>query len=281
MRIFLTGGTGFIGSHFINQAHLAGHEVVALRRSPTSTPRAPFVRDPEWIDKTMPQVDTGDLSGCDAVVHLAAHSANVPYDTLENCILENVIAPVTLFRTAITAGIRRFIIAGSCFEYGPAGERYEFIPPDAPLEPTASYPASKAAATMAFRALACENQLEMLVLRIFHTYGEGELESRFWPSLRRAALAGEDLPMTTGEQIRDFMPVEDVASAFVTAITRDDLKPGKPIIENLGTGRPQSIADFARAEWRKFSATGKLLFGQVPQRPNEVMRYVPKVGTAR
>lgn len=275
MRIFVTGGTGFIGSHFLNQAHAAGHEMIAHRRTRASLPRVPLFREPLWVEGALGELDSSVFDGCDAVVHLAAHSANVPYDTLENCLVGNVIDPLRLFRSAIAAGIRRFIVAGSCFEYGRAGERYDFIPPDAPLEPTASYPASKAAASVAFHALACEENLKLLILRIFQVYGEGELETRFWPSLRRAALAGEDLPMSEGSQVRDFIRVEDVAAGFVRALDRVDLSPGHPVIENLGSGSPRSLAEFAREEWSRFGAKGELLLGKLPMRKNEVMRFVP------
>jgi nucleoside-diphosphate-sugar epimerase len=276
MKLFLTGGTGFIGSHFVNQAHAAGHEIVGLRRTPASTPRVALVKEPFWIDKAQDEVEAADLAGCEAVVHLAAHSANVPYDTLEACITHNVLGPLKLFRAAVAAGIRRFIVAGSCFEYGRAGERYEFIPPDAPLEPTASYPASKAAASVAFHAFTCEESVEMLILRIFQVYGEGEAESRFWPSLRLAARTGGDFPMSEGLQVRDFINVVDVAAGFVAALDRQDLQAGQPLIENLGSGRPQSLADFAETEWKRFGATGSLIKGATPMRKNEVMRFVPK-----
>ncbi len=276
MKLFLTGGTGFIGSHFINQAHAAGHEIIALRRSVDSKSRIPLNAEPTWIDLPMQEVTAEQMIGCKVVVHLAAHSANVPYDTLENCILHNVVHPISLMRSAVEAGIRRFIVAGSCFEYGRAGERYDFIPTDAPLEPTTSYPASKAAASVAFHALACEENLEFLFLRIFQVYGEGEAEGRFWPSLRKAALLGQDLPMSEGLQIRDFINVTDVAAAFVRAISRTDLTAGSPKIENLGTGSPQTLANFAKKEWERLGATGTLLTGALPMRKNEVMRYVPQ-----
>jgi nucleoside-diphosphate-sugar epimerase len=276
MRIFVTGGTGFIGSHFINQAHEAGHELVAHRRSPASLPRVRLSKEPSWVDGPLSEISAETLRGCEALVHLAAHSANMPYDALENCLQQNVLDPLRLFRSAISVGIRRFIVAGSCFEYGSAGERYEFIPPDAPLEPTASYPASKAAASIAFQTLAREENLELLILRIFQVYGEGELETRFWPTLRRAALAGEDLPMSEGTQVRDFIHVSDVAAGFVNAVTRD-LAEGKPMIENLGSGRPRSLAQFAHEQWQAFHASGKLLLGAVPMRKNEVMRFVPQL----
>ena len=167
MKLFVTGATGFIGSHFTNMAHAAGHEVIALRRLSSSKPRITLGKKPVWIDAALDEVPESELVGCDAVVHLAAHTANVPYDTLENCIRWNVLAPLKLFRSAISVGIDRFIVAGSCFEYGRSGERYHFIPPDAPLEPTQSYPASKAAASIAFSQLAIEEGLRLSIHRFF------------------------------------------------------------------------------------------------------------------
>lgn len=277
MRVFVTGGTGFIGSHFINQAYAAGHELVALRRNAQSRPRVPLAIEPTWVDEPMDAVSSRHLEGCDCLVHLAAHSANVPYDAIENCIDQNVAKPLRLFRQAIEAGVSRFLVAGSCFEYGRAGERYEFIPVDAPLEPTASYPASKAAASAAFHALACETNVELLVLRIFQVYGEGELETRFWPSLRRAALAGEDFLMSEGLQVRDFIHVSEVATRFVERLTLPRLSPGHPRIEHVGSGAPMALGEFARRQWAAFGGTGKLIVGAVPMRANEVMRYVPQI----
>lgn len=277
MRIFLTGGTGFIGSHFINQAHEAGHEIVALRRSPQSFPRIPILHEPTWINKRIPELDSDDFKGCETLVHLAAHSANVPYDTLENCLIHNVLEPVAMLRTAVNSGTRRVINAGSCFEYGSAGERYEFIPTHAPLEPTASYPASKAAASVAFHTLACEMGFELLTLRIFQVYGEGELETRFWPSLVKAAVNGKDFPMTDGLQIRDFVPVEEVTRSFVLALERNDLQAGHPVIENIGSGIPRTLLEFASSEWERLKAAGRLVPNAIPLRENEVMRYVPEI----
>ena len=275
MRIFLTGGTGFIGSHFIALAQRAGHSILAQRRAKTSQPRMPLAQEPDWLDCAIPDLVPGDLANCDAVVHLAAHSANVPYDSMENCLLHNVLEPVNVFRAGISAGIRRFVVAGSCFEYGRSCDRYERVPTDAPLEPTNRYAASKAAASVAFSALAAEENIELIILRIFQVYGEGDLESRFWPTLRRKALAGEDMPMSAGLQIRDFVPVETVAKSFLKAVESSEVQPGIPLIENVGTGQARSLAEFAAEEWMQFGATGRLAKSEMPMRPGEVMRIVP------
>jgi len=276
MKIFLTGGTGFIGSHFINDVHRAGHEIVALKR-PGSQSRIELSKNPVWINGQLDKYFTREFDGCDVLVHLAAHSTNEPYDTLENCLYWNLTASLKLFRQAIANGINKFVVAGSCFEYGQAGERYDYIPVDAALEPTSSYSVSKAAATLALGQLCIESSIQLQFLRIFQVFGEGENKNRLWPSLRKAALAGMDFPMTKGEQIRDFIPVNAVTKQFVNALSFADVNPGQPKISNVGSGNPQTILEFSEFWWKKWEAKGKLLPGSIPYRNNEVMRFVPNI----
>jgi nucleoside-diphosphate-sugar epimerase len=273
MNIALTGGTGFIGSHFLKQALAAGHTVRAIRRSPSSKSPIPIAKQPVWLDAQLDEVRAEKLQGCEVLVHLAAHTGNVPYDSLANCLRWNLVAVLALFEQARLAGIRRFVVAGSCFEYGRSGERYAAIPTDAPLEPTNSYAASKAAASIALFQWAEEHQLSLEILRVFHVYGEGEADTRFWPLLRRAALAGEDFPMTEGEQVRDFMQVDGVARTFLDRASMADPPASLVQVFNLSSGEPMSIRCFAERWWNRWDAKGKLYFGAIPYRISEVMSY--------
>ena len=275
MRIFVSGATGFIGSNFLQKALLEGHDVIALRRSEHSEPKIHLDFPPKWLFKQLDEVSFNDLEGVDVVVHLAAHSMAQPYDTLENCLYWNLTAPVKLFKQSIQAGVKRFVVAGSCFEYGKSGEDYDFIPINAPLKPNSTYAASKAAASITFYQMAVENKLELSIHRIFHVYGPGEAEYRLWPSLKSAAERGDDFPMTFGEQIRDFIHVYDVVDELLDYTLKNKVSPGNPIIKNLGTGKPQTIIEFSNFWWKKWEAKGKLLVGQIPYRRDEVMRYVP------
>ncbi len=276
MKLFVTGGTGFVGSHFINQAHAAGHQIVALRR-PASQPRISLEHEPTWVDGPLDGDYAEALASCEVLVHLASHTPNPPYDTLETCLYWNVVATVRLFEQARLAGITRYLCAGSCFEYGRAAERYQRIPVTAPLEPTLSYPTSKAAASVALIGFAGQHQIKLKIYRIFQVFGEGEQASRLWPSLRAAAAKGTDFPMTAGAQLRDFINVTDVATAFVRSLDFSGVQPGVAHIANLGTGKAQSLADFAQHWWTQFGATGELRLGQVPYRNNEMMRLVPEI----
>lgn len=233
--------------------------------------------EPQWIDRALDGDFTDVLSGCEVVVHLASHTPNPPYDRLETCLYWNVQAPIRLMEQARQAGISRFLCAGSCFEYGRSAERFSEIPVDAPLEPTLSYPTSKAAASVAFIGFAAEHNVKLKIYRIFQVFGEGESETRLWPSLKRAATAGTDFPMTAGEQLRDFINVTDVAAAFVAGLDFTGASLGRAIIANIASGRPQSLASFAKYWWSEFGAVGQLQLGKIPYRYNEVMRLIPKL----
>jgi len=279
MTIFLTGATGFIGRHVLGHLLNEGHEVVALvrQKNGVSLPVHPHLR---LLEKEMVTVVKADLDGCEVLIHLAAHGVTNGMNDWESCFRVNVHESMQMWFIAINAGIRRLVICGSCFEYGRSGERYDFIPVEAPLEPTGAYHASKAAASMAALGLAVDQNLEVVVARPFHVFGEGEAQQRFWPSLRSAAIAGDDFAMTSGEQIRDFVPVESLADDFMCLATRAAIQPGHPQVINLGSGHPTSLRQFAETWWARWGALGRLKVGALPLRPNEVMRYVPYIESA-
>lgn len=275
MKLLVTGGTGIIGSHFLAAALAAGHEIIALRR-PASVPRLPLPREPQWREEAWDALPEETFAGVDALVHLAAAGVDPAVATWPLCFEVNVHASLALWLRARAFGVTHFVVCGSCFEYGRSALRYERIPVTAPLEPTGPYPSSKAAATMAAQGFAVQQNAAVSILRPFHVFGLGEPLGRFWPSLRAAALAGGDFPMTAGEQVRDFVPVEKVATAFLAALAAPPA-PGQPRISNVGTGKPATLRAFAERWWREFGASGSLQIGALPYRADEVMRYVPEL----
>jgi nucleoside-diphosphate-sugar epimerase len=180
-----------------------------------------------------------------------------------------------LFELAEAAGVRRCVVAGTCHEYGESARRYSAIPPDAPLEPISAYGASKVAAFQLLRAFAIEHELEFFYGRIFTAYGEGQFAGNFWPSLRRAALAGEDFSMTSGRQISDFIHASVVAEHLLEACSRQDIISAVPFVTNIGTGVATSLLAFAEQEWSKMGASGQLLSGSLHERTDQIDRYVP------
>ena len=276
MKLFVTGGTGFVGSNFVKQALEVGHNVVSQRR-PGSQTRIPLVHEPQWVDRALDEDFSQELAGCDALVHLAAHTPNPPYAALDECLYWNVVATVRLLQQAAYQGVNRVLIAGTCFEYGQTAEEHEFVHPGIECRPMLTYPISKAAATTSCLGLARHLGLKLQVLRIFQVYGDGEAATRFWPSLRAAALSGHDFDMSAGFQVRDFIAVQDVALQFLTALSFEGVEVGRPQIKNVGTGCPMSLLEFAEKWWRIWNAKGNLKPGKIGLRPGEARRLVADI----
>lgn len=75
--------------------------------------------------------------------------------------------------------------------------------------------------------------------------------------------------------MRDFSYVKNVAKHLMDAIGDNQIKPGSTYFENVGSGIPTTIRKFAEFWWKEWRASGKLVFGALPYRKNEAMRYVP------
>lgn len=275
MKIFLTGGTGFIGSNFINLAHKKGLDLVALKKR-NSKSRIKLTKQPKWVEGKMSDDWTSELSECDSFIHIASYGVIKDNNNWSKCFEVNVMESINIWKQAIDEGIKKFIIIGSCFEYGISGNNYKEIPTDALLMPMGAYSSSKAAASIAALSLAVENKLDLTILRPFHIYGKGEDESRFWPSLINSSKEGKDFYMTKGEQIRDFQKVEEAVQDILSYHSKSNPL-GKPVIKNLGSGNTKSLLEFANEEWERLKSKGSILSGEKPYRKDEVMRYVPKL----
>lgn len=280
MNIFLTGGTGFIGSHLLRLLGTTSHKVNALRRG-ASQPCIDIGIAPVWIEKQMDELQLSDLMGVDVLVHLASVGVSPKTASWHDLFHWNVLGMLDLLEKAHAAGVKRFVLAGSFAEYGISANKYDFIPVDAPLLPTSPYAASKAAGFIAANTFAIEKQLELCYLRIFSAYGEGQYINNFWPALRAAAMSGDDFEMTPGGQVRDFVPVESVAKALLSSIESKSIVTTKePFVANIGSGYPMSMLEFAEKCWAEWGATGRIIAGAKSYRPNEPMRYVPLISKA-
>ena len=276
MHIFVTGSTGFLGSHFVCQALSEGHKITALRHRAIALSAISWPEQPLWINASLLSLKASQLRGVDAIAHFAATGVSPRTATWHELEEINIRATLNLCIIAKEIGAR-ISIAGSFAEYGLSGNKYAFIPANAPLEPTYPYAASKAAASILTAAFARSERIQLAYLRIFNAYGEGQFKANLWPSMRSAALNGEDFPLTKGEQIRDFIDVKEVSMKFLNSLTSVQIDSGNPLIANIGSGKPQTIHDFCSFWWNTWNAEGKLLFGRVPYRKGEVMRYVPEI----
>lgn len=273
MKILVTGGTGFIGSHLLKELLEFGHDIVAVRRS-GSEPVILLHQKPIWLERSLLDLTANDLAGMEAVIHLASAGVSPQHASWQDLEQINVAAGLHLIQLMYQVGVRRFVAAGTCLEYGLEADAWDRIPPGAPMRPTTPYGASKAAGFLILQAYANTHPIELFYGRIFTAYGEGQFRGNLWPSLRQAALSGDDFSMTEGEQIRDFISVADVARHLRIGTERCDIKPAQPLVVNIGSGRGLRVVDFAKQQWEQFGALGSLKPGDIPSRPGQIARFV-------
>lgn len=248
MRVVVTGGAGFIGTHVCQLLTAQGVHVVAYDNLTTG--------DPDGLVGAAQQLVMGNvldaeplaetIKGADAVIHLAALTS-VP-DSLKNPSLfhqVNAGGTLNVLRAAHATGAH-VVLASSAAVYG----RQILVPVDelAPLRPTNPYGASKAAAEMYLSAYQAQG-LSGVALRMFNVFGPGQCtypqHAALVPSLCRAALDGKPLPIHgDGSQRRDFVYVGVVASAIACAVV-GRVNAVLPI--NVASGRDASVLDVADA----------------------------------
>ena len=220
----------------------------------------------------------GAAGDVDVVVHLAAAGVSPKHASPDVLWVVNVELPARLVAAAAHAGVDRLVIAGTAAEYGRIADEYSNLPADAPLRPTSAYARSKAIGFAGAVDAAHEHEVTLDHLRVFNAFGPGQDPRALWPALHEAAARGNDLDLSSGEQVRDFIPVGAVADAFVTAVCPPpDLRRGVHV-RNVGTGEGTTVRRFAEQWWEHWGATATLRFGAINDREDEPRRLVADDG---
>jgi nucleoside-diphosphate-sugar epimerase len=282
MKVLVTGAAGFIGSRVMRQlVAMPDLDAVALVRASSDLWRLNSV----GIDRPLghPGLVHADLCDDkaveqvlrrvkpDAMIHLAMayHQIGTPAGADMDAV--NLKATLRLHRAFSDCGGRRFIGAGTCFEYGHVDA--DRIDENAPCRPCYDYARAKAQATEALLAQGRETGTETLVLRVFAPYGPMEEQRRIVPQLVEAGLSSRRLGLSPGGQVRDYVYVDDVAGAFVAAAVQPTLA-ATPTVYNVCSGVGYSLRQLAAAVSRALGRMLDLQWGQSPYRPNEMMRLV-------
>jgi nucleoside-diphosphate-sugar epimerase len=247
VRVLVTGGAGFIGSHLVD-ALLAGDADVVVLDDLSTGSSANLAPDAELVagDVADPAVVAAVVQGCDAVYHLAARgsvqrSVERPLDTDRT----NVAGTLNVLDAAHQAGVRRVVLSSSSSVYGGAGGGPTVE--DASLRPRSPYAVSKLAGEHYARVFADLHGLETVGLRYFNVYGPRQrADSQYAAVVPRfidALLHGRS-PEIHGDglQSRDFTFVADAVQANLRAATAPaDVVAGR--VYNVARGEPRSVLE--------------------------------------
>jgi len=263
LNIFLTGGTGFIGSYFLKEACYRMHDIKALRRYGSQT-IIPINNQPNWLDRnSIDEIIQRDLENIDVLVHFAATGVSPKIATWDELININIRSTIELMEKAHKASVKKIIMAGSFSEYGLTALEYQKIPPNASLKPVNKYAVSKAAAFLATQAFCIQNCIPFSYHRIFSAYGEGQNSANLWQAIKLASISGQNFYLSSaGSQVRDFLPVEEVAKAFWSSVEIQCGDSRYPLVTNIGTGNGTTVLEFVRHWWDVWGATGKIIINK-------------------
>lgn len=258
MRVLVTGGSGYVGSHAVRELAAAGHEVLIYDNLSTGDRR--LSDGFELIEGEIADVARVSkcLEGADAVMHFAAsayvgESVRDPRKYFRN----NVESALKLLDAVLASSVRMFVFSSSCAVYGVPSALP--IMEDSPKEPINPYGTTKLFLERALAAYSAAHGLRYVALRYFNAAGAhaggsiGEIhkpETHLIPLALKAALGsapplkvfGKNFDTPDGTCIRDFIHVSDLGRAHALALKYLAGR-GDSISLNLGTGKGVSVKE--------------------------------------
>lgn len=238
MKIFVTGGSGFIATPLVKHLLEKDYKVKVLDL------REPRIKHKnlEFIKKSILDNITSDIRDSDAVFHFAAllgvdNSDKRPLDTMKI----NLEGSVNVFKSAIDAGVKRMVYSSSSEVYGEPRELP--IKEDSVKGPVSTYGVSKLAAEIYAKAYNQEFGTDIRIVRFFNVYGPGQESNWVVPIFLNKALRNEPITVFgSGNQTRCFTYVEDVADGVLKVFEKG--KAGEAY--NIGNDQPTTILELAQ-----------------------------------
>lgn len=267
MKIAVTGATGFIGRHVLSELARHSIEVVAVARTLSAVNLVALNVETVRLDMADPPDKAFDRLGRpDALIHLAW--GGLPnYRSLHH--FEQELPMQYRFLSGLVrSGLAGLVVAGTCFEYGmQSGELSEAM--DA--RPNNPYGFAKDTLRCQLEYLRKSQSFALTWTRLFYLYGDGQAESSLLPQLKRAVEQGHDevFNMSGGEQLRDYLSVNDVARNLVMlALNKADIG-----VVNICSGKPVSVRTLVEGWVEENGWKIKLNFGHYPYPDYESLAF--------
>jgi dTDP-glucose 4,6-dehydratase len=269
MKLFVTGGAGFIGSNFIRHVLGLGEDYAIVNYDKLTY--AGNLANLDSVEKhasyrfvkgdicDTQAVETA-MQDCEAVVHFAAES-HVDRSIYEPsaCIETNVKGTFVLLQVARKMGVPRFVHISTDEVYGDLGPG-TFADEDSPVEPSSPYSSSKAASDLLVRSFVRTYGLPAVITRSSNNYGPYQFPEKFLPLMITNAFEDRPLPIYgDGKQQRDWLHVEDNCRGILAVLERGRVGEvynigGSNIVDNLSMARhllrlmnkPETLLSFVK-----------------------------------
>ena len=275
-RLLVIGGTGFIGYHLILKAKKKRWKVTSVSLHKPKKFR--YVRGVQYI-----RVDISNYKklkkkikgSYDYIVNLGGYGKHSSYLKDGGKIVDDhFLGLVNLTKIFHWKRIKKFIQIGSSDEYGEAKSPQK---ENSQGFPTTPYALAKLACTNYLIMMNRINNYPVSILRFFLVYGPFQDKNRILPQVIEGCVKNKKIPVSPGNQIRDFCYIEDVIRAIFLTLKSKNTN-GE--ILNIGSGKPQKIKKVVK-NISKIIGAGQPQFGKKKYRKNENMKLYPDIKKAR
>jgi nucleoside-diphosphate-sugar epimerase len=284
--VLVTGGTGFIGHHVIEQLLDNGYNVILLKRSFSNTWRLKGFQNRIKCYNT-DQTELHEIfeeESINTIIHLATyykkHHTQMDIDPM---IRSNIQYPLKLLELAKKFGVKSFINTGTFFEY-----EYDSLPivENSNEKPYNFYATTKIAFENILKSYSKEYGIKSITLKLFSPYGPFDNEEKIVPLLIKHAINGEKIELSHGLQKLDFIYVKDIAAAYISCLENISKIENYEAI-NIGTGFPYSIRDIVslleeitdvsiKKNWREPSEENMEVIYPDIKKAQKILNWKPK-----
>lgn len=265
----VTGAAGFIGTQIVKELVLRGYTVYALIEKSDQRGRAKLNSISSSIEIIEELANGNEYSPFEIIYHTATVGIRPEFDNINLICDINIKMSCNLVDFAQKNNSGLLVNFGSCFEYGDHGD--VLLTEDMECKPESLYAISKVASTSLVTAYAKQKSVNIITVRPFGVFGEGEDLARLAPSIINSLRNGQKIDTTAGQQIRDFVNVKDVVKAIIE-LSRAKYQPYE--IYNICSSNPVKVQDFIEEIVEVCGFDKKLVnFGSLPYRKNEAMIF--------
>lgn len=231
-RVIVSGASGFVGRHVVDDLLKKGYEVIALVRN---VEKAMALNWPESVKVVQfdlaNKLDPLAIPPCGKLIHCAWDNVR-DTQSMEH-IEEHYAKHYAFIKHFIEKGVNKVVVIGSCYEYG---LQYGPVLASQATKPNTPYALAKDFLHQSLRLLQNQNSFELLWVRLFYVYGEGQDPKSIIPLFDRALENGDQVfNMSFGEQLFDYLPIELAANQINLLLKKSNG------VFNVCSGQPISL----------------------------------------
>lgn len=270
-KILVTGASGFIGNYVI--AELLKDKnciIIASSSSLEKAKKSDWFSSVQYIPFNLNEFDSNVnyyqyFNQPDALIHLAWEG--LPNYKSAIHLTKNLPLQKKFLKNLIEHGLRDITVTGTCFEYG---MKEGCLSEDIECEPTNAYAIAKHELRQALEKLTAQYECSFKWIRLFYMYGKGQSSKSLISQLDQAIENGHAVfNMSGGEQVRDFLRVEEVAENIVAIAAQKEVAG----IVNCCSGKPVTVKEFVLEYVAAQHKSIQLNLGYYPYADYEAMRF--------